>query len=601
MKKCTLILVAFLSVLFAAGIGDNEWIESGQMLRYPASKYFYAVGSGSTVEGANTSALVEVRKQISSTVKTTQLLSEEDVIDNSSHSYKSRYDERTKISMEGEVNGINLLASGEKDGVYYAFAALEKSVFVANSRAKIKELKAELEKVFGDAKNKITSSDITGGLTKLAEASKIFTRLKSTRTLLTAAAVLTDAEAYTITQSDIAEQYAQCLNSLQTNIIGGNKQVVKAGIIPEEPFEVQIGANGFPVPYIPFKLVTKTGKKVMEGYSDKDGIVSFYLSENANTEKGKHSYSVVPSLKVAKQYRSKLKMLSQNFVYKVEGAPVYANIKVEVGGKLASKRRALAKKTRNLLAKYDVLDDSCKCMFVVATITATEGEYIQGVSKERTFLKSKVDILFSLKDKNGKTLDSFSKSGTGMGSDFPSSVMKGIESIKIKDGIMAMKEKLKEVPVEEKKKAAPVKKPKIIVFPFKNTEYIANWHDLSQALSGMITTKLINSGDVIVLERQEIAKLVDEKMFRGEDIDLAKYVGADLAIFGTASLSGGKIEVDARLVDVKTAVSKTAVSATGYSLRDLRSIANSLVSKITINGKRIGAPKVVPKTKCCRP
>lgn len=598
MKKVSLLFTLLLTALFA-DFYDNDWIDKGQMLRYPASKYFYAVGSGSTREGANTSAIVEVRKQISSTVKTSQLVSEDDVIENGNRNYTSKYNERTKISMQGEVSGINILASAEKDGVHYAFAVLKKEDFVKNSRANIQELKALLEKVFNDAKSKVSSGDITGGLTKLAEASKIFDRLKSTRMLLTAAATLTDKEAYTITESDISEQYAQCLNSLQTKIVSGNKQVVKAGIIPEEPFEVKISSAGFPVPYIPFKLVTKTGKKIMEGYSDRDGIVSFYLSENANTEKGKHYYTVEPSLRVAKAHRSKLKMLSQNFVYKVEGAPVYANIKVEVGGKLASKRGSLAKKTRALLAKYDVQDDSCKCMFLVATITATEGEYIQGVSRERTFLKSKVDILFTLKDKNGKTLDSFSKSGSGMGNDFASSVMKGIESVKIKDGIMAMKEKLKEVPVVAKK-AAPVKKPKIIVFPFKNTEYIANWHDLSQALSGMITTKLINSGEVIILERQEIAKLVDEKMFRGEDIDLAKFVGADLAIFGTASLSGGKIEVDARLVDVKTAVSKTATSATGYSLRDLRSIANRLVSNITINGKKLGAPKVQPKVKCCR-
>ncbi len=597
-RMITAVLTA--ATLSFAGIGACDWVESGQMLRYPAKTWFYAVGSGNSTEAATTSSIIEVRKQLASKVETKQFLAEYDSYDGETSEYSSTYEEQTTLSMKGEVQGVEVISTCEVDGMFYAFAALKKDDFAANTKVRVHELMAELEKVFGKAKSEIGAGNVSKGLVTLAEARQIFERLDATRKLLSAAVKLSEKEKLTITLSDINDLYAESLLSLSTEISGGNKQKITAGMIPEEPFEVKISAKGVGVPNIPFSLKDKSGRKIMKAYSDREGIVSFYLGEKADSEKGTYRFSVEPRIKVAKQHKGKIKGLTQKFAYKVESNPSYANISVTIQSDLRSKSSLIKKKAHKVLGKYDIMDDNCSCRRLTVEITATKGEYIQGVSAERTFQKSTVNALFTLKNRKGKTLNTFSKSATGLGGDYPSSVAKGVEALRLKDAAKELK-KILNTP-EDKPKVAKIstKKPKIIVFPFKNSEYIANWHDLAEALSGMITTKLINSGRVVILERAEIARLVDEKNFRGQDIDLAKFVGADLAIFGTASLSGGKIEVDARLVDVNTAVSKAAVSTTGYSLRDLRSISNSLVSKIKVNGVPLGKPIVQPKSDCCK-
>jgi len=588
MKKTVIIALVTFASLFASAARDT-WVESGEMLRYRHDTYFTAVGmSTESSEAAKNNAIAEVRKQISVEVNATEITREYDRYSptTGSHSNNREFESRTRLASAGDLQGVEIIATAQRGDIQYAFAALDKELFVANGKAKIQTLNDELERRYNVAQRALVQSDVVTVLSEVGSAREILKEIIDTRLLLTAATTLTENDAPSYSEGDLNSLYESVVVSIEVEKIVGDRQKVIIGAVPAEPFIVKVSAHGQPVPFMPFKLVDEDGDEILRRASNISGEVVFFLGEDAQTSKGNHSYEVIPAIDLSRDMRMRLRELTSRFVYKVLGNPSYARIEVEVPSDLEEGSDEIRAAAVAMLGEYDILEDSCSCTTVKVSVSAEPGEYVQGVSETRTFQRSSVSTTITVTDENGRGLFSTVKSGGGTGSNMIQSVVSAVEAIRIQDDISDMKNAIGTE--TDTKKAAEDTRKKIVIFDFQNSSSRANWYETADAITAMVTTAMINTGAFVVIERDQINRIVQEKNFAGDELDFARLAGADYAIVGNASQQEGVIEIDARLVNMKTANAVGVASVTGSSMRDLRSLSEELISDITLDGVALG-------------
>jgi uncharacterized ParB-like nuclease family protein len=150
-------------------MGD-EWVESGQMIRYPVSKYFTAVGMGNDENSARRNATIEIRRQISQTVKSEQISKEFSITSNNASTDSSLFSAKSKISVVGDITGVEILATSVRGENYYAFAILEKEKFISFQRTKITELQNELKTINAQADKAISDKKVALAISLLNSA-----------------------------------------------------------------------------------------------------------------------------------------------------------------------------------------------------------------------------------------------------------------------------------------------------------------------------------------------------------------------------------------------------------------------------------------------
>lgn len=597
MKRIIGIALTAASLSFGA---MDYWVESGEMVRYRNDTHFSGVGfSAESSEKAKNNAIAEVRKQISVKVNSTEIVREFDLLDGGEHKNTSSYRNRTRLAASGDMQGVEIIETAKRDDGYYAFAALNKEHFVKNGRAKIKDLNKELKKHYKAASNATVQNDIVTVVNEIGAARNVLRNIISTGTLLTAATVLTDKDAPVYTGSDLSALYESVIASIEVKKMGGDKQEIVLGAVPTEPFGILVEAHGAPVPYMPFSLVTSDGKELQRRTTNLSGEVLFFLGEDAETAKGRHTFKVVPALELTGNAKGRTRELTTRFSYKVTGTPKFANVSVKIPKRMEDDRDDLETAVRSMLAKYDIVYDSCACQRVDVVLDVQDGESIQGVSANRSYARSEVKATISVVDANGRTRHSVVKSANGTGSNTVKAAAKAIEVLKIKDDINELKGALGEEDPDETPKEAPRKK-KIVIFDFRNGDNISGWYQTAETITAMITTEMINSGHFDVIERDQISKIVKEKNFAGDDLDFAKLAGADYAIVGNASRVNGKIELDARLVSMENGTAVGVGTVTGHKYADLRMLSKTLIKNLKVEGKSLEEVAKSSGGACCK-
>jgi TolB-like protein len=135
----------------------------------------------------------------------------------------------------------------------------------------------------------------------------------------------------------------------------------------------------------------------------------------------------------------------------------------------------------------------------------------------------------------------------------------------------------------------------ISVLYFNNTTNNREYSWLRKGLADMLITDLVNSGQVNVIERNDLQKvlteielaqsgLIDDK----KAIKAGKLLNAQKLIYGNYVLSSNSIHIDARITDTKTAKILSAVSVQGsinklFYLQQL--LSKKLFQKLGIKGE----------------
>lgn len=159
------------------------------------------------------------------------------------------------------------------------------------------------------------------------------------------------------------------------------------------------------------------------------------------------------------------------------------------------------------------------------------------------------------------------------------------------------------VQIEEKEK------PRIAIFPFVDTNAAAKREGYGEAISGMLTTNLINGGVFQVVERSQIEKIMKEQAFQisgAVDVNTAKRIGAvfgvDILVFGNVALFGTLIETDIRLIDTESGEAMLAEHESAQSGEGIRGMVDNLAAKIENRYRgAIAPPPPLPPAPTTRP
>jgi hypothetical protein len=354
-KMCAILSVMLFACLSFAG---DQWVTSGRDIEYPNDLYFVGVGmSERGPEAAKQSAMVEVKKQITVKVNASMLDEQMSLTSGGRETSMNRVESRSKLTTSGEVQGIEVVKTATQGKIAYALAVLDKKNFTSNCRAKIAELKKQMEQLMQTAASDIASAKVGAALAKLSDAKRVIAEVLDQRTLLSAAAEITKAEELNYTMTDIAALYEKCVSSVRMSKVSGDNQTFTVGMVPAEPFVVQVmTADGAPVSMLPVAL-TMDRKRLVEKFTDDKGRAELLLGEKADMSAGSHSYSAVISLQVSSDAKKYLDAQAQSFSYTVQSNPCFAKIDVDVSPSLAQGRDEIMKKVVLRLAKYDIKND----------------------------------------------------------------------------------------------------------------------------------------------------------------------------------------------------------------------------------------------------
>ncbi|MCL1945883.1 MAG: LPP20 family lipoprotein [Chitinivibrionia bacterium] len=592
-------------------MGD-EWVESGQMIRYPVNKYFTAVGMGNDENSARRNATIEIRRQISTTVKSEQISKEFSITSNNASTDSSLFSARNRISVVGDITGVEILATSVRGENYYAFAILEKEKFISFQKTKITELQNELKTINAQADKAISDKKIALAISLLNSAKEKILAIQSERLLLSAATALTAKEEIPVSRADIDGKLANLLNSIKIVASGGDKQTVFAGEISTEPLSAKVTADGQAIENLSISLFDDKNKKTATAFSDENGSVYFFLDSKAPTLRGTYKYTAKVDLEGVKN------SASASFSYTVKIRDLPAQISISLSNDLRKGAAAIESAAKEMLSSHGILNDDCGCFKVSVEISDNPKENIEGLSKQRTFVRSSVTAQISISDDKGKQIYSGSVTNLGAANDRLGAVADGVKKIQLGATMTNINEAVKNYEEAQSQKAAAFvqgEKKKIAVFPLIHSGFEGQWYSYSnfEALSAMLTTALVNTNAFIVLERQMLElsqselKYSETKTNAGEtnedgeqlteaqEINQAKIMGAEWAVVGTLTRAQNLIEADVRIVDIKTSQIVASVSANGKNVYDFRDIAQKLVAKLNLPE----APNAIGSN-CCK-
>lgn len=141
-------------------------------------------------------------------------------------------------------------------------------------------------------------------------------------------------------------------------------------------------------------------------------------------------------------------------------------------------------------------------------------------------------------------------------------------------------------------------KPHLAVFDFSDSNKASQDRLLGNTVSEMLTTSFVQSGKFALVERKEIQKIIEDIEFDKTGMvsddsakKIGKLLGVDFGVFGGVSVLNPKIELDARLLDMKTGLLITAVTKSASNENRLRDVCEELVletERTFLN--RVGAP-----------
>ena len=410
MKKLLLLLTMF-GVVFAQ-IRNDDWVDSGQMLRFPASRFFTAVGIGNTETLARENALVEIRRQISATVQSEQILREFSILTNNSAADTSILNTKNRITVDGNVAGVEIIATATRENRHFAFAALEKEKFIALQRTKIRELQGELTKTNNLADRAIRENNIALAITHLNSANEIISAIQNERLTLSAAAVLTENERVPVSRAEIDGKLAGVANSIR--------------MVSSEPFSVKITANNNPVENLPISLLDERNRVVASSRTDKNGNAKFNSDEFMPTTRGTYRFTAKIDLPQVQN------LPTVQFSHTVRTQNLSAQITVSVSQDLRGAASTIERAVGEMFSHHGITNDRNAAARITVSVSDTPRERIEGVSESRSFTRSNAVVLVSVQ---GKQPFSATFENVGTGSNRNAAVNDGIRKIRFGDAL----------------------------------------------------------------------------------------------------------------------------------------------------------------------
>jgi len=131
--------------------------------------------------------------------------------------------------------------------------------------------------------------------------------------------------------------------------------------------------------------------------------------------------------------------------------------------------------------------------------------------------------------------------------------------------------------------ASAKKKPYIAVFPLEDSNLRTEFAKISETLTEMLSTALIQEDAFQVMERAQLQKILEEQALSQSGVidsetavKVGNLIGLEAVVIGSVSRLRSVIEGDVRLIEVETAKALTAANGKINNIDELRLLANNL-------------------------
>ncbi|MCL2843935.1 MAG: LPP20 family lipoprotein [Chitinivibrionia bacterium] len=440
MKKISLFFILLLAIAsFAQNtVPGHDWVETGQMLRYPSNRFFTAVGIGANEATARENAIVEVRRQISASIDSRTLLTEVQITENNRTTTTSQFDQTHIMAVAGNVEGVQIIATEAREGNFFAFAALEKERFISHQRMKITELRNALIEANKQAQNAEKDGNIALALQIYNSTFDKISAIEAERALLSAATTLNTADGVPISRSQISANIARLAASLRITAASEESQRVFIEDVAELEFTVLVKSDGNEAENIRVLFFDANERRVATALTNHEGLAHFMLGDSAPTARGTHRFT-------AKIDWNGETIGEARFSYTVQTRELSARISVSVSNDLRNGRAEIERAVLQMFSEHGITNSATSCARITATVSDTPGETVQGVSAARTFVRSTAEVLISVSDQRGTTVFSAGANQLGMANQRTGAVADGVRKMRLGANLSPMQEAIRAV------------------------------------------------------------------------------------------------------------------------------------------------------------
>ena len=563
-----LLPIVFIAFIFQSAWAD--WTESGQDPLY--SKSVYVIGFGTShisQEEANKFATIDVQQQISMQIKSVKehsttvktVAGQEDVTE--------WEQSRSKISVRGDIQGVEIAKKTQKQGVFYSLALLSKAKFSAL-------LHSEIEKSLQDMTS--LQKKIAKNLSKQALAAVLsdYYRIKNCIDLIEEKKKLLSAVEY-VDQTKLPFVLADLENDIDDvlshiRVVATNTFQAKKIGENFNPISIQVTADKKPVMGIELdlKLNNKIVKKLV---TDENGQAILYPSSILSRQVGRQEFDLMPSLNLSASQENLLASQTKKVSFVTEESKCSMQWSWNQDN-ISDYEKAQVTKMLNSQGISHQVKMSKRLMIDFQQDVDAKS---QGLSENSSFQKVKTQIKLTVREKNEVDLFSLGQ-GMGIGTGVHKSFEKSLEKMNWDDQLEKILLNCNTTPKSQSENNSHT----IAILPFDVIGSSGATENVVSGIEDYILNAIDQSIQYNAVERVKLDKVIQEQSLQNSGafkngVELGQLVGADYFLMGSVKLlQDANLEVNVRIVDVKTSrVIKTA-RAVGKKSICLKKIAQNL-------------------------
>lgn len=414
--KIKVLIYCILAVLTAQMFATPQWFNKYRQL-YNQDEQIVGLGFADTYENALSNAKADLIQQISVNVEVNTITELISVETESKAFFSESVSRAIKSSSDLQLQGMEILRQETKDNQTYVMISLNKKILINNLSNEVSKIFDDIQSLIANAQNHFQKGNFILALESYNNALEQIPVFITQRTLhdnLTNRPYNTQKN---ISVSDINTHIRNIIGSIKFEVIKGNQQVSKIGMLLPEPviFKASARVSGgefVSLINLPVQVRYGDGTLIEKGLTDTNG--NYLIFVNAFPERGdRGKLSIhIDYDKFSPYLRNTLKNLSGEAYYRtLETNPIYISLTV-----IDDNNNPLEQTKRQLIRVFtnsNVFHNDNATVLVRGKATIDDMKTIEGMGAPKYLTSASVDLEFISKS-TGSLIGSLKGTGKGM-------------------------------------------------------------------------------------------------------------------------------------------------------------------------------------------
>ena len=414
MKKKLLI---FIFLMFIFIINATPIWYSNPKKYYDPNEFIVGIGSGNNYEEAISKAKQDLIQQISINVEAVTQTEFSSTETESKSFYTDKVYSAVKTTAEYQLQGMEIMQQEVSKGQNYVMVYI-------NKRRMLSQMLNDLESNWSELQTNLKTAERLKNSGQIPMALEVYSTLQSSLPDYITKKVLYNnlsAKPFTttesITVSDIEGAVKSLISSIRFEVVNGNQQSGKSGVMLSEAIVFNAYArnsSGEKINLINLPVIISYGDGTFleKGFTDTLGNYSaFVIAIPERGDRGKIVININP-FNFPKYYNSFIRNLSGEAYYKVyENLPIDITVSVsdENGNNLPQTQRQLIR----ILSANNVFHKDEAELFMRGTAFVRDSQIVEGMGAPKYLVSAELDLEFGIVS-SGKVLGSLKGNGKGM-------------------------------------------------------------------------------------------------------------------------------------------------------------------------------------------